>query len=271
MPNHIKNRIEIIGTPEQVKSVFEAFSTFYPSTPNKSYDGDIVYESEDGSIGWYNESTNTFTQQGKGPVIGIPNGFSIDYDKEWTRFPDFNKIVPMPDGLNITSDSWSNLIDGFSSHEPLKKFIDKIKNGITDEDLKTGLATLNQSIINYITTGYATWYEWSCAKWGTKCNSYSCEHENDNVWLFDTAWSGVPDIIEAMSKQFPDVTINYDYADEDTGYNVGIYVFKDGLVSHTEIENGSKEAYELAFKLRPEYAEHYHLVDGNYEYKDNDD
>jgi len=115
-------------------------------------------------------------------------------------------------------------------------------------------------------TGAKTWYDWHIKNWGTKWNSYSCKKESDNVFTFETAWAGVPELIELISKEFPTVKFIYEYSDEDTGSNCGIVVYEKGVCLPTVLENGSKEAYELAFKLRPEYKADYKLVGNEYEY-----
>lgn len=68
----------------------------------------------------------------------------------------------------------------------------------------------------------------------------------------------------------PDVTIEYSYADEDFGYNVGSYTFKDTEeVSSYIPEGGTKEAYDLSlniYQCSPEDMELYYDEETN-EYK----
>ena len=112
------------------------------------------------------------------------------------------------------------------------------------------------------------WYHWNIENWGSKWNSYSCKVLSINKFEFETAWSSVPDIINAMSLKYPLVTIDYKYSDEDTGSNCGHFVYCNGLIIEDIKENQSKEAYELAFELRPEHRENYILTDDGYSYKD---
>ena len=118
--------------------------------------------------------------------------------------------------------------------------------------------------------GHATWYSWSVENWGTKWNSSECEKISDTVFDFVTAWSGVPQLIEKMSLEFPDVKISYEYSDEDTGANCGVGTYLNGEVEFKRLESQSTEAYELAFKLRSDRKEDYQLVDGKYEYVEED-
>ena len=111
------------------------------------------------------------------------------------------------------------------------------------------------------------WYSWAYDNWGTKWNSYDCSQLNENTWEFSTAWYNVNKLIKQMADQFPDVKIVYEYADEDIGYNCGVYNFFNNVIDENVL-NGSKEAYELAFKLHPNYIENYEFNGTTYVYKE---
>ena len=84
---------------------------------------------------------------------------------------DFNKIIPMPD----------NIYRGDLSSEKRKE---------------------NPN----------NWYDWSVQNWGTKWNAYKqgmSYEEDDNTLCFETAWSGIPNLMQKLSSMFPDVTIDY--------------------------------------------------------------
>jgi len=270
MPNHIKNKLTITGNPEQIEQLIEKFSTTYPRTERKCFGGNLIYKNGD-YFGWWNEETQTFSQRDKEDLNYIPEGFEKQFEEEWTRFPDFQKIKPMPE-----------ILIGF---EPATHIIDHAKNAVHYQDESKGplLDTLRAScrmksaergiredekelvaraIDCYNQTGYFYWYEWCPENWGTKWNSYSCNNLEDNIFTFETAWSGVPELLSKMLVDFPDVQIFYQYADEDTGSNCG----QGYLPDCKELEDCSLSAYELAFELRPDDKEYYTLVDGKYEY-----
>jgi hypothetical protein len=281
MPNHIKNRIEMLGTKEQVKNVVDKFSTSFPRVLNKTHDkSSIICKDSDGKfIGWYNDSDNEFeyaSERGK-KVSGLPEGVEYEYNDAFIQFPNFDKVFEMPKCLK-----------GLEPHSGIVTAVKKkYEVGISGNQLLAALELANRARQSidfegeekemfdkcckaYEETGYAYWYDWQVANWGTKWNSYSCTKEADNVFLFDTAWSGVPSILDEISRQFPDVKFNYEWSDEDTGANCGTGVYLNGEVELNRLEDSSREAYELAFKLKPEDREYYELVDGNYEYKDED-
>lgn len=125
---------------------------------------------------------------------------------------DFNKLIPMP----------SN--DDF------------IRDGMLSMDAKEKSSGRN-------------WYDWSIENWGTKWNAYEVEWDCESV-RFWTAWSQVPKIVMALSDKFPNITMDYRWANEDIGYGVGeCQAFCGMLIAKNQPLGGTKEAYELAFDI----------------------
>ncbi len=224
MPNHIKNRLEIIGSQKEAKEIVETFGSHIPAKLHRAFDKRIICKSKDGDVGWLNERTGVFSRRKEDDIIGLPNGWEMEILSAFTFFPDFNKVLPMPESVKKTIGDY-----GFSPE----------------------------------------WYVWSVENWGTKWNSYSHEQVDNSAYMFETAWSGVPKIIETISKRFPDVLLKYEFSDEDTGCNTGVYEFKNGCIKEHVPENGSKEAYELAFKHRPYIREDYEFTGETYEFIEN--
>lgn len=231
MPNHVTSRLVLKGSEEQVKKVIERFSTHYEETPSIAFDGTQIFRKDD-QVGYLNTDTNVFEVRDGDTFVGVAEGFKPVMEESWTRFPDFSKVVPPP----------ANLFKGNLGKEE-------------EEMCKR--------------EGRPTWYEWDMSNWGTKWNAYDCIKVSDEEYYFNTAWSSVPHLISIMSEEFPEVTFEYTYADEDTAYNCGKYTFKNGVTISVNIpEGGSKEAYEIYFEINPDYREDYILVDDNYKYKE---
>lgn len=233
MPNHIKNRLTIEGDQSRIDELYAQFSTHYEAKQATSYDGHPAYE-RDGSYGWLQPDGRFAYRTGMGDMQyadAVLPGYLPKIDAAWTRFPDFEKVVAPPD-------------DPAYRDEPSQEKARHSPNW---------------------------WYEWNRNNWGTKWNAYSCEKLEGNVWQFGTAWCAVPKIIIMMMAEFPDLHWTYEYADEDTGYNCGVASFNGIVTVGAPLENGSKAAYDLAFKLRPDNAQHYELVDGNYKYKEEEE
>jgi len=230
MPNHVKNRITIIGTKEQVKQVFEKHNTRHEAHKRLTHDGDYIchHKTESMNYGWLSPTTNVFTRRNLEPVVGLPSDYEIEIVPPYNQFPDFNKIKPQPENIFL-----GNLGEKEEKECKLK--------------------------------GIPTWLDWNRENWGTKWNCYDCEQENENIFTFETAWSGVTKLVQEMSAQNQGIRIEYEYANEDTARNCAQFVFLDGkIISENKPEAKSKEAYELAFKLRPSLKEDYVLENGFY-------
>lgn len=271
MPNYIKNRLEIIGSKEQIDAIHNKYSTKYERKPHKSYNDELTFENkETGEYGWLTKK-GEFRRHNHKIVNHIPEGFTQHFIESWVRFPDFEKVVPMPKTLNISSDSWLSPLDNqFARHTEMKQHIDELKEHCATCPTRATETIENfiAGIKNYIEHGHATWYSWSVANWGTKWNASSCVGLNENTFEFDTAWSCVDNLIHKISLEFPEVKFIYEWADEDTGSNCGTIIYLNGEIERNIPEGQSKEAYDLAFKLSPQYKDSYKLVDGKYEYVD---
>jgi hypothetical protein len=152
----------------------------------------------------------------------------------------FNNIIPMPESLHVTSGSISAIADTWSrASDEEKKEIEK-KKKLTEKEM----AQIRQIADNIAKYGYPTWYEWSIDKWGTKWNACDpgCDHDEEEINInFDTAWSTPLPVFKELSKQFPDLVIYVEYADEDMGYNCGTYALFKG-----DIQTEDSRDYEFA-------------------------
>ena len=78
--------------------------------------------------------------------------------------------------------------------------------------------------------------------------------------------------MKTASKEFPNVTLVYEYADEDIGSNVGTFLIKGGdILAEYQPLGGSVQAYKLSLRLMPEYRDCYKLVGGVYVAIDEDE
>jgi len=152
----------------------------------------------------------------------------------------FNNIIPMPESLNVTSGSISYIAEKWAkASEQERKEIEE-KNKLTDKE-KAQIQKIADNIAKY---GYPTWYEWRIDKWGTKWDTGNadCDHDEEQINInFDTAWSTPVPVFKELSKQFPDLVIYVEYADEDLGDNCGTYALFKG-----EIQTEDSRDYEFA-------------------------
>jgi hypothetical protein len=171
---------------------------------------------------------------------------------------DFNRIIPIPEEVKIeasTTGEWGlRYLNGETS------ILDNFDKKDREEAIELG-KKYKANIEKY---GHAEWYEWSVHNWGTKWNAYDLYMDDCQV-IFSTAWSHPMPIMVALSKKFPDAVFHVIYADENTGYNVGDYTLRDGVVEDRTPEEGSVDAYEIAFEINGG-SEMYKLVDGEYKF-----
>lgn len=176
---------------------------------------------------------------------------------------DFNKLIPMPESLNIEDGSIEylaldainrklnarmyanifkpNQIPLFLSNDEYDK---RVKNsGKTEQQLiELGL----QYITNTVKHNAPTWYDWCCEHWGTKWNAYSDKKVDDDTISFETAWAPPLPIMVKLSELYPNTLIEHWWADEDVGHNVGHTIYQGGKISSGGFEvDKSNEAYKI--------------------------
>ena len=80
-------------------------------------------------------------------------------------------------------------------------------------------------------------------------------------------------VMDKLSRMFPEIKIDLQWADEDVGYNVGHVVLLAGKAIAGHIpEGGSREAYEMSFQIHGGKAADFNYVfdekEGNYVYQE---
>ena len=190
---------------------------------------------------------------------------------------DFNKLIPMPESLNIEA--------GSRTDRGLKLYRQFMQEGHGETNLPSKWKKIaeeepevwslgRQAYHNQRQYGATTWYDWCIQNWGTKWNAYSPSLDIEtNTLVFETAWSSVPKLVKILSEKYPEQNITYRWADEDIGNNVGKCEFQSGDVIWADIPTpGSREAYEMAADIQGVELADYNLYltpDGSaYEYRD---
>jgi hypothetical protein len=230
MPNHITNHIELIGSIEQIDAILKEFGTEVPATLSKTHDNSLLickHKSEQHKYCWLDLKTGEVHDRGDIKQVGLPEDFEPEISQGFFCFPDFKKVIPPPSDDPAYNDL------------PSQKVAEKSPNW---------------------------WYTWNIANWGTKWGGYSYRRIALNIFKFETAWSSVPVILGVMSERFPNLTIKYTWADEDSGYNCGWSIYKGELIEQFVPTGGSKEAYDIYFSLNPNRKSDYKLVGEKYEY-----
>ena len=224
MPNWVKTRLSFNGDLEAAKKLKELVTSTYEK---ENYAGEKVLDSS-------------------GNVIICTNEF------------DFNKVIPMPEDLNVTSGStgeWGMRYIQLKDKQPIvwsdddKEFMDRMEKE-DPKQLKEAIELGQKYLNNLAKYGCKTWYEWRCKYWNTKWGCADPQWDDDTTVWFDTAWSFAAPIVEKLSEMFPTLTIEFAYADEDCGSNTGEGEIKNGdYLRENYPDTGSNEAYELYKEL----------------------
>jgi hypothetical protein len=196
----------------------------------------------------------------------------FDFLKGEDTVIDFNKIIPMPEELKIASCS-----EGTNGMNYLLYLHDKVTNAhlkeyyerveLMPKERKNKCIELGKAYLSNLGKyGYTTWYEWSRANWGTKWNAYSTYREGDALY-FQTAWSAVPKLIEKIAEMFPNISLEYEWADEDFGYNLGRGYSENGEFYYDYLDGDSDEDWELIFDLWG-CRDSFEKVDGEWRWKE---
>lgn len=198
-------------------------------------------------------------------------------EEDGKTYFDFNKIIPMPESLNIESGSrteWAvvyyltqrcvipigclndddkktaeAIVENMFSNNWLQEVYNRVQEWAykASMDKKDELFSMGQTYVdNYKKYGAATWYNWCIDNWGTKWNALgSGACIDDDTVVFRTAWSAPTPVIEKLSEMYPDKDIVLKYADEDEGSNTGEITYRNGaVITGGEHENGSPIAYK---------------------------
>ena len=124
--------------------------------------------------------------------------------------------------------------------DEIREYVKSEEHGIFDFNKIIPMPDDVVASMNERSFGTPLWYDWSVENWGTKWNCYEMEHCHEG-FQFWTAWSAPEPIFIALSRQFPDVTITVDFADEDTGSgNCGTFILSGGDVQ--SFEQGDHES-----------------------------
>ena len=154
----------------------------------------------------------------------------IQYDELGLGTVDFNKIIPMPESLNVESGSRTD-----KGIEMVKTYLENMpeeqsdKEGTYDEffeDLRSHSAEISDeeekkiwnigvtAVENLHKYGAPTWYEWCTNNWGTKWNSYCPQIDVSDGRIevvFDTAWSPPEGVYRAICEAHPGLRLEAQY------------------------------------------------------------
>jgi len=231
MPNHVTNRLIIIGTEEQIAAVKEF----------------IKIEKTEENQEVFGLGTIDFNK-----ILPMPKDLHVDAHSGILTAAEYATKEPLD----------SNPLMSILQRTSREKVESPLK--LNDEDWELFIKVLN----NRRKYGAFTWYEWANEHWGTKWNAYEQpdKRNTENSIFFQTAWACPHDLMKKLSEVFPDVEFEVAWADEDLGHNLGIIKINNGeLIEQNTPEGGSLEAKKLFFEITQDTLEQ-HDMSENYEY-----
>lgn len=177
---------------------------------------------------------------------------------------DFDKIIPQPESLNITSGTqtdravailkndvatFQNMLSWGWVKELNLTNVESVKNYLISIISEEAMEDGRKAIKNLEDYGYQDWYGWRTANWGTKWNACDIEKITPTSIKFDTAWSSPFPVMLKLSEMFPTLTLQVFYADEDIGSNCGSYTLNAGALI-SEYNPEGYEAMKFAYKTK---------------------
>lgn len=172
----------------------------------------------------------------------------IHGEKE-NQYISFNKIIPIPEELNINSGSRTLLSRDIyrmvkkgetlkdDEYRSIHVWADDKENKLTNEEAaqklidngEADLETAKQSFENEKKYGFPDWYDWRVTNWGTKWDAYDQYKVDENTIAFNTAWSDPTPVIRKLAEDNTNMRMDHKYADEMPNF-----------VGHTVYERGEK-------------------------------
>jgi hypothetical protein len=145
---------------------------------------------------------------------------------------DFNKVIPMPEELDIPAGSQYMMgmmyIRAKAGDKLLKVFtlddfyfnVEKESNRLKAMNLLTPLELGQQALFNYEKYGYYTWLDWCYDKWGTKWNAFECVElappsQDVYVFTFKTVWCPPVPVYRVLNEMFPELEFSCTGSDKE--------------------------------------------------------
>lgn len=199
----------------------------------------------------------------------------VAVDASPARFS-FHSVIPMPDVVRATeSSSDSSLgyvalrgkvpperlhqssnvavyLDGYDMLPRNVRDQASLRSWLTAN--RPGALALGQRVADALDeTGFATWYDWACARWGTKWDAYSYETREREVGLaafkFESAWAFPEPVFRKLAKLYPLLVFTVESFDE--GWNFACVGAFNGPNDYRRVD-ATKELYERVYGEPPD-------------------
>ena len=234
MANHVQNNIKFLCDEDRLREILESIM-YDPNGDNEDRGyGTIDFERIISMPQDLDIESGSRTSQGIEMYLTSLNPRATYFGKDKMDASEFEALV-------------TKMNEGKRYPYKYELSIYEMDSMFDDADKKAQTFELGKKAVeNFQKYGSPTWYEWRRDNWGTKWNSYNNIYDGGNTLYCQTAWSTPAEAILNLSKMFPDVSIEMEYADEDIGSNCGRILFKNGGVEEEYYPETRKEAVEHA-------------------------
>ena len=244
MPNWVRNKLNVTGNQTEIKKLIETLQS-----ENGLIDFDRVCPMPDGireTAEWDSGYGNRIAYRGdsqKQAIIGeflVMNQSTFLKEDVTLRHLFFTRFEGQKQRLKNES--------------LIRRFLEEQDKGFSIEERAEARKKAVQYFINYRRYGFPDWYGWCVANWGTKWNAGDAIVVTDGngqaLFTFMTAWNAPLPIIQKIAKDFPTLSFDLLYADEDYGNGAGYVSFQKGeLKNRVDFEHGSKAAWGAAMEV----------------------
>ena len=186
-----------------------------------------------------NYVSNTIRMEG---IANLP----LFTEKDGVKAFDFNKIIPMPESLNIEDGSrtqdaiiyylterctvqvenlslvektlFDQLVHLWGTSSPTKEVGAVLKRAQSlgsDSDREALYHDGSIYVSNYQKYGATTWYDWCRKNWGTKWNAINTLVYGHDEVSFDTAWEPPEPVVARLAEMYPGTEIRHIWTYED--------------------------------------------------------
>lgn len=227
MPNHIQNRLEIIGSPLEVIAVRQYLSSI--------------------------------EQDGK-----VKRGAAINFHAI-VEIPQAIECLPqLPKNVAVAVRKKYSLPYPTEPHEALMEKINRENQTFEFKFSKENEYFL-QACHSYETTGYYSKLDWVISNWGVRWNAYETPDSRDTqtIIYWQTPGNHVMNLIKRVSKLFSTVGFGYAWSEEIPGMNFGQCDIIKGEVSRMYTLN-AEQSFQLFLELWPEEKVNYTFDGINY-------
>ena len=269
MPNHVQNIVVISGRDEDVNRLIKEVK-YSPDTHDAETAGPDTNTLDFNKVvpmprllnasnyGYCVELIGAYASYVNPKYFGIddaiegvrPTKLDKEVFKQIEEFVKENYLAKDKDCTRLTSEQLKNLANNITMSAGHLCEAEKEKEYTAKDIIGMGAQLWTAKLLY----GTYDWYNWCCAHWGTKWNSYRHEKGEPNQIIFQTAWSTPMPVIKKLSELYPDTTIETYYADEDIGNNCGKYTYRPGKLiedwcpGDEEAEKYANDVWNLAIE-----------------------